>query len=89
MFLKIAKSENKKSKNLIINYIETRMLADWWDFKYFSFLIFCGLKMETYFIIMCFIVNLIFFILTLILQIVKAKRVLNIHKVSKTQKNSN
>lgn len=89
LFLKIVKRENTISNNFIISYIENRMLADWWDFKYFSFLIFCFLKMETYFILMCFIVNLIFFILTLVLQIIKAIKILNINKVSKSQKNSN
>lgn len=62
------------------------MLIDWYDIKYSTFLILVFLKLEIYFIYMCCIVNLLFFLLLFTIKIFKAYKKFNVYRVSKTQK---
>ena len=84
-FLKIIKKNDSESSNFLIKYIEGRMLIDWYDVKYFSFLIFLAFSAEFYFILYCLIINFLIFLLLFIIKIYKAVGLFNIHRVSKSK----
>ena len=85
-FEKILNIKETPNGNYFLKYIEHRLLIDWYDFKYATFLIFIFLNLELYFVYMCGIVNLIFFLTLFTIKIFKANKKFNIHKISKTQK---
>ncbi len=84
--LNIVNKKNKTSSNLLIKYAEGRMLVDWYDIKYFSFIIFLIFSAEILFIYYCLFVNILIFLLLFFIKIYKAIDLLNIHKVSKSKK---
>lgn len=85
-FLELTKHKKNIKSSSLVKYIEEKMLLDWNDFKYSTFIIFCLFKAEVYFVYMCFFVNFIFFFLLFFIKIIKATKILNIHRKSKSQK---
>ncbi len=85
-YLEIIKEKKSIQSSPLVKYIEGRMLLDWNDFKYSTFIIFCLFKFEVYFVYMCFLVNCFFFILLFFIKVIKANKVLNIYRKSKSQR---
>lgn len=86
LFQKILKIDKVSIDNSFLKYIEQRLLIDWYDFKYAIFLVCIILTLELYFVYICCIVNLLFFLLLFTIKILKAHKKFNVHRISKTQK---
>ncbi len=84
-FLNISNVQ-ETNNNKIIRYVENKMLSDYYDLIYSSFLIFCLFKKELYFVYMLTILNLIIFFLYFILKTLKGYKLFNISRKSKSQK---
>tara|TARA_B100001989_G_scaffold224605_1_gene179142 strand:+ start:2213 stop:2773 length:561 start_codon:yes stop_codon:yes gene_type:complete len=79
-------NKQETNYNKIISYITGKMLSDYYDFKYFSFLIFCLFKKELYFVYLITILNITIFFSLFIIKILKSYKFFNIRRKSKSQK---
>jgi len=66
----------------IFNYMDNRLLLDWFDLKYFIFPIFFLFNILDYFIIILFIVNILLFIIYTLQRLYKGYYLLNVYKKS-------
>ena len=66
----------------IFNYMDNRLLVDWFDLKYFIFPILFLFNILDYFIIILFIVNILLFIIYTLQRLYKGYYLLNVYKKS-------